>query len=96
MRNSEDLIGLSIPGVEGRVIINLFADDTTVYLSSADRFDHLERILSRWCMASGAKFNIEKTEIIPIGTELHRKNVVDTRKINQDNMEPLKQNSHCR
>ena len=95
MRNSEDLIGLSIPGVEGRVIVNLFTDNTTVYLSSADRFDHLERILSRWCMASGAKFNIKKTEIIPIGTELHRKNVVDTRKINQDDMEPLKQNSHA-
>ena len=94
MRNSEDLIGLTIPGVDGQIIVNLFADDTTVYLSSNDRFDHLETILSKWCKASGAKFNIEKTEIIPIGTELHRKRVLDTRKINQMDEKPLDARIH--
>ena len=94
MRNSENLIGLTIPGVQGRLIVNLFADDTTVYLSSEDRFDYLEEILSQWCKASGAKFNIEKTEIIPIGTELHRKRVLESRKINQADAEPLDAKIH--
>ena len=94
MRNSEELTGLSIPGVDGRIIVNLFADDTTVYLSSGDRFDHLENILSKWCKASGAKFNIEKTEIIPIGTEPHRRSVVETRKINPADEEPLDAKIH--
>ena len=89
IRNSEDLRGLSIPGIERRIIVNLFADDTTVYLSSVDRFDSLESVLSGWCKASGAKFNIDKTEIIPIGTEPHRQRVCDTRKINQNDAEPL-------
>jgi len=35
---------------------------------------------------SGARFNIDKMEIIPIGTKAHRKTIADTRKINaQDN-----------
>ena len=35
-----------------------------------------------WCAASGAKFNIEKTEIIPTSTKAHRQRVIDTRCIN--------------
>jgi len=35
---------------------------------------------------SGARFNIDKMEIIPIGMKAHRKTIADTRKINaQDN-----------
>ncbi len=35
-------------------------------------------ILTRWCKASTAKFNIQKTEIIPIGTQEHRAKVIET------------------
>lgn len=94
MRNSDNLEGLTIPGVEGKVIVNLFADDTTVYLNNRDRFDKLQEILSRWCEVSGAKFNIEKTEIIPIGTEAHRISVTETRKINPDDTSPLDSRIH--
>jgi len=63
--------------------VNLFADDTTLYLCKEDRMDNVERILDEWCKVSRAKFNMEKTEIIPIGTETHRNNVLTSRKINQ-------------
>ncbi|KAJ3847087.1 hypothetical protein EV368DRAFT_76847 [Lentinula lateritia] len=55
-----------------RLIATFFAEYTTVYLSKDDDFGDLKTILSEWCTASGAKFNISKTEIIPIGTPEHR------------------------
>ena len=88
-RSCEELEGFSIPGAEERLIINLFADDTTLYLSKNDRFDKVESLLQKWCKAAGAKFNIEKTEIIPIGSENHRHEVITTRKINREDQEPL-------
>jgi len=42
-----------------------------------------------WCEASGAKFNIEKTKIIPIGSPNHRLTVSTTRKINPLDQSPL-------
>ncbi|KAI0038162.1 hypothetical protein FA95DRAFT_1506015, partial [Auriscalpium vulgare] len=39
------------------------------------------KILSNWCTASGAKFNITKTEIIPVGKWSHRRRVIRTRKL---------------
>ncbi len=66
-----DLQGFNIPGVEEWVIVTLFTDDTTVFLAQYDDFERLTEILDNWCIASGAKFNIEKTEILPIGTPSH-------------------------
>lgn len=88
-RSCEELEGFAIPGVDERLIINLFADDTTLYLSKNDRFDKVESLLRAWCKAAGAKFNIEKTEIIPVGSGRHRHKVVTTRKINQEDQQPL-------
>ena len=42
LRNCDNLRGLSIPGVENKLIVNLFADHTTGYLSSHNRFDTVE------------------------------------------------------
>ena len=89
LRNCNSLEGLSFSGKEGRLLVNLFADDTTLYLSKNDKFDTIEKILKEWCDISGAKFNIEKTEIIPIGTEEHRSEVVNTRKIHPTDADPL-------
>jgi len=44
-------------------------------------------ILTRWCKASTAKFNIQKTEIIPIGTQEHRAKVIETRQTKDDSEE---------
>lgn len=75
-----NLIGFQVPGEGRRIIATLFADDTTVYLSKEDDFGLLVKILDTWCLASGAKFNINKTEIIPIG-KLEYRNVLRTSRL---------------
>ena len=71
------------------VKITLFADDTNLFLNKDDRLDYIQGIPDNWCRASGARFNIEKTEIILIEKELHRRTVVETRKINPQDANPL-------
>ena len=89
LREDPDLEGLKVPGIEEKIIVSMFADDTNLYLKSTDRMDHVQEILQKWCKASGAKFNIEKTEIIPLGSEEHRTRVHQTRKLNQQDQTPL-------
>ncbi|EJD47376.1 hypothetical protein AURDEDRAFT_34404, partial [Auricularia subglabra TFB-10046 SS5] len=55
-----------------KLIATLYADDAIVSLSENDSYDALKALLERWCIASGAKFNIAKTEIIPMGTAEYR------------------------
>ncbi len=72
IRNSP-LKGLSIPSSGKALKATLFADDTTVYLSAEDDFQTLQNILDAWCSAAKARFNIKKTEIIPLGAKSFRK-----------------------
>ena len=67
----------------------MFADDTNLFLSKEDRLDYIQQVLDKWCKVSGVRFNIEKTEIIPIGKKLHRRSVVESRKINPQDADPL-------
>ena len=83
IRNCKDIEGLNAPGLENNIKINLFVDNTTLYLNKDDRMDKVEEILEVWCAVSGAKFNLEKTEIIPLGTQAHRDTIHATRKLNQ-------------
>ncbi|KAL4255818.1 hypothetical protein AB1N83_014347 [Pleurotus pulmonarius] len=76
------LNGLNIPQTNESLKAILFADDTTVFLSEEDSLSDLNEILDKWCLASGAKFNTQKTQILPIGTEPYRNNVHATRKMN--------------
>jgi exonuclease III len=89
IRKDENLKGIVIPGLKEPIKITLFADDTNLFLSQHDRLDHAQEILQGWCQTSGAKFNIEKTEIIPIGSPDHRREVVASRKVNQRDNTPL-------
>ena len=66
IRNSPQIKGIPIPGTRKALKVKLFADDTTVYLSEKDNIADLQEVLTKWCKVSGAKFNIEKTEIIPL------------------------------
>ncbi|KAG2050450.1 hypothetical protein BDR06DRAFT_843239, partial [Suillus hirtellus] len=91
LRNSEHLQGYNIPNITNKIIVNLYADDTTIFLNKDDKYSDLENILSKWCLASGAKFNLEKTEILPIGSKTHRERVISTRKLNQHD-QPLENN----
>ena len=84
IRNVREIEGYEIPGVEEKLAVNLFADNTVLYLNEEDRYNDVLNILDKWCKASGAKFNKEKTEIIPIGTETHREKVNRTRKLHPD------------
>ena len=84
IRNASNIRGFSIPGKKEKLAINLFADDTVLYLNEEDRYDEVLNLLDKWCLASGAKFNKEKTEIIPIGSKTHREKITRTRKLNQE------------
>ena len=81
MLRGSDLKGYTIPGVTERLITTLFADDTTVYLSADDAYNDLWKILDKWCFTARAQFNKSKTQIIPIGTQDYRVEVVRTRRV---------------
>lgn len=81
--------GYRILGSEEKLVTSLFADDTSIFLSQNDKMDDVQNILDEWCQASGAKFNIEKTEIIPIGTPEHHNQVATSRKLNPHNQSNL-------
>ncbi len=76
MLRSSTLRGFKIPGTADRLVTKLFADDTTAYLHEEDSCEELMRILQKWCDASRAKFNDDKTEYIPIGTATFRRAVL--------------------
>ncbi|KIM65560.1 hypothetical protein SCLCIDRAFT_45641, partial [Scleroderma citrinum Foug A] len=78
------LSGFEIPGIEEKLIVSLYTDDTTIYLSESDSYTMLQRILQNWCLASGVKFNLEKTEMIPISTPAHRERIWTSRKISAE------------
>jgi hypothetical protein len=71
LRNSAIIQGFDIPGITNKVIINLYANDTTIFLNENYKYSDLERILSEWYLASSAKFNMEATKIIPMGSKAH-------------------------
>jgi len=80
--------GSNIPGVHERLMTTLFANDTTVYLSEFNHCDDLRNILDTWCIASGEKFNIAKTEVLPIGSPIYCSTVIRTHGIHPS-QEPL-------
>ena len=84
VRRAENLRGIQIPTQREHLKIKLFADDTTVFLLERDEIRDLQRVLSQWCAVSGAKFNIEKTEIIPMGTAAQRQQIVSGRRLHED------------
>ena len=63
--------------------MSLCADDTAVIIIECDSFKELTEILDEWCTFSGAKFNVEKPEIIPTGTAEYRNKLVETRTVNE-------------
>ncbi|KAG7443943.1 uncharacterized protein BT62DRAFT_901588, partial [Guyanagaster necrorhizus] len=63
-----NLKGLDISGSEEHLIAKLFADNTATFLYEED-FKELKKILDNWCIASGAYFNVKKTQIIPISSK---------------------------
>ncbi|KAI0329239.1 hypothetical protein GY45DRAFT_1214055, partial [Cubamyces sp. BRFM 1775] len=76
---SSTLRGFHLPGVPERLVAKLFADDTTVFLNERDEYGEMTAITERWCRGSRAKFNLGKTEAIPVGSKAFRQRVISTR-----------------
>ena len=77
------LKGFKIQGLEERVLVSLFADDTLVYINEDDNKKTLEQAIKNFCKASTAKFNDEKSEVLPIGTKEYRNSIIKTRTVNK-------------
>ncbi len=73
------------PGNEGltRVLIKVYADDTTVFLSPQDDPKDLQRCLDTFCGASTACFNDTKMEIILMGPTHLRNELIQSREFNR-------------
>jgi hypothetical protein len=78
-----DLQGVKILEKDENLVVSLFADDTTVYLSSKDSLETLWEILRLWRAASTAKFNEHKTVLLPFSRASYRAKVIDTREANK-------------
>ena len=87
MLQKSNLKGYQAPGMLSPTVVSLFADNTIVYLTEDNDFEDLLNILDDWCKASGVKFNISKTEIIPIGSKTYQRWLTETRKLNQSQPE---------
>ena len=84
LRNSPSQ-GIKVRDSPENIKCRLFADDTTVYLCESDDLETIEEhALTPWCEVSGAVFNTSKTEIIPVGTEEYRRNLIETRRTHPD------------
>src|SRR5882672_8614168 len=80
LRASAKLRGIQIRD-HPKLIAKLFADDTLVYLGSNDKFSDLEELINLFCKASTARFNMEKTEALPIGLPEYRDKVLTERSL---------------
>ena len=49
IRVDVNIKGLSIPGLERPLKVNLFADDTSLYLCKTDSFQYVQQLLNEWC-----------------------------------------------
>ena len=61
LRVSTKLKGIKITN-HTKLITKLFADGTLVYLGKNSKFSNLEDIISSFCRASTAHFNMEKKQ----------------------------------
>jgi len=52
-------------------------------MNKKDKRQILEKIINTFCKVSTAKFNKEKTEILPIGSEKYRKLVIEKRQTSE-------------
>ena len=82
------LQGLKPKGMKEKFVASLFADDTLSFIRETDKLTDLYHVIDTFCTASTAKFNLEKTEFLPVGPEEWRRQVIETRTIGEDNQIP--------
>jgi hypothetical protein len=81
IRNSP-LKGFKVNEKLNRVLVKVYADDTTIFLSQEDDPKELQKCLDLFCQAATARFNEQKTEIIPLGPVDSRTELIRTQKFN--------------
>jgi hypothetical protein len=60
IRNDPKIKEISIPSLIEKLVIKLFTDNTSIYLSKSDDFQNVQKMLEEWCEILGVKFNKEK------------------------------------
>jgi len=64
-----------IQGIEKKILVSMFTDNTMVYMNENDDMRLLEDSIKSFCEVSTTKFNKEKSEILLIGTKKYRDKV---------------------
>ena len=70
IRDNVNIPGIEVPNV-GIFKLTKFADDTTIFINNTTCLDETLNTISIYEHGSGAKANISKTEIFPIGVDNH-------------------------
>src|SRR5882757_9642156 len=79
---SSPLEGFRINDNLTRVLVKVYADDTTIFLGPRDNPADLQKCLDLFCEASTARFNDTKTEVIPMGLKNLRDELIQNREYN--------------
>jgi len=78
IRNSQ-LNGFNVSPDLTRVLVKVYADDTTVFLGPDDDPKKLQGCLDIFCLALTGRFNNLKTEIIPLWSAGSHREIIRTR-----------------
>ena len=70
IRSQENIKGIRCENTEFKIV--QLADDTTVFVSDTASIGNLISVLQNFELCSGLKINIDKTEIIPMGTNKNK------------------------
>ena len=76
LRTEKNVMGIKIDETEYK--LSIMADDTTLIVKNLDSFDSAIQIFNKFSKCSGLKLNLNKTEIIPIGTSKNKKIEIPT------------------
>ena len=80
LQRCKDIEGYKIPREKEMLVVTMFTNGMAVYMADTDNLDTLWKVLKGWCTAAGARFIESKTEVISIGTEKYRTEVLKGRK----------------
>lgn len=69
IRKTPNIRGLPVPG-QGTVTVSAYADDITVFVRDGDSINSLIQDFTRYAQLSGAKLNMEKSTLQPLGIRL--------------------------
>src|SRR5258706_5399831 len=71
MRMKQHLTGISCCGLPPAKLL-MYADDMNLFMSTAENFRLIQQVMTDSCLAIGCKFNLDKTDILVVGSLVHR------------------------